>query len=66
MSEWACWGCGKPIKRGDNYIKDEDGRYCSDCYESQTTTDYFIGGEHIGNGDEVQEFYSWFKEGADE
>lgn len=60
MSDWTCWSCEKPINKGDEYIKDEDGRYCSDCYESYQVTSYFVGGEFVGtNDDGAVEIYDW-------
>lgn len=52
-----CASCDKDLKPGDKYIKqDEDLRYCEDCYEANTFTYYTVGGEPVGNENEIEEY----------
>lgn len=60
MSKWKCDYCEQEIRQGDEYLKYDDGRYCKSCYNTDTVTYYYIGGEYIGtDNDDVAEFYSW-------
>lgn len=52
-----CEACDKDLKLGDNYIKlDEDTRYCEDCYEENSITYYTVGGEHVGDENELEAY----------
>lgn len=52
-----CSHCDKDLKPGDNYIKrDEDDRFCEDCYEANTFTYYTVGGEPVGDENEIEEY----------
>lgn len=52
-----CSCCDKDLKLGDNYIKlDEDTRYCEDCYEENSITYYTVGGEPVGDENDIEEF----------
>ncbi len=55
-----CECCDKDLKPGDAYIKvDEDTRYCRDCYEESSVTYYMVGGELVGDENDVEEYDSW-------
>lgn len=55
-----CDNCGADLKLGDDYIKkDVDTRYCEDCYEAYTVTYYTVGGESVGDEDEIEVYDSW-------
>lgn len=64
MSKWICECCENSISQGDDYIKDDDGRYCKNCYYSDTVTNYFIGGEFVGTTDDIKEYDSSDLEGV--
>ena len=52
-----CEACDKDLKPGDNYIKlDEDTRYCEDCYEENSITYYTVGGEPIGDENDIEAY----------
>lgn len=52
-----CSGCDKDLEPGDKYIKtDEDTRYCEDCYEENSITYYTVGGEPIGDENEIEAY----------
>lgn len=56
----VCEGCGKDLKVGDDYIRlEDDERYCSDCYEEETITHYTVGGEFVGDDNNVAHFGDW-------
>lgn len=52
-----CEHCDKDLKPGDNYIKqDEDTRYCEDCYEENSITYYTVGGEPVGDENDIEAY----------
>lgn len=52
-----CANCDKDLNLGDDYIVvDEDQRYCSDCYEEETFTYYTVGGEHVGDENDILQY----------
>lgn len=51
-----CESCEKDINLGDGYIKFGNTRYCSDCYEEESFTYYTVGGEHVGDENDVEEY----------
>lgn len=58
-----CEDCGKDLKVGDDYIRlEDDERYCSDCYEEETITHYTVGGEFVGDDNNVAHFGDWHGE----
>nr|WP_260680289.1 hypothetical protein [Enterococcus avium] len=51
------------MSAGDTYIKeDEHTRYCEDCYEEDTVTFYTVGGESVGNDNEIESYDSMWLE----
>lgn len=60
-----CESCEREITEKDQYIKYEGERFCSKCYESNTVTSYFIGGEFLADDDGgVEEHGFWNLEEA--
>lgn len=58
-----CAHCDKDLNLGDDYIVvDEDQRYCSDCYEEETVTYYTVGGEHVGDENDILQYDDGDKE----
>lgn len=58
-----CESCDKELSAGDTYIKeDEHTRYCEDCYEEDTITFYTVGGESVGNDNEIESYDSMWLE----
>lgn len=58
-----CECCDKELSAGDTYIKeDEHTRYCEDCYEEDTITFYTVGGESVGNDNEIESYDSMWLE----
>ncbi|MGM0169017.1 hypothetical protein IGI39_003333 [Enterococcus sp. AZ135] len=58
-----CECCDKELSAGDTYIKeDEHTRYCEDCYEEDTITFYTVGGEPVGNDNEIVSYDSMWLE----
>ena len=52
-----CEACDKDLKLGDKYIKlDEDTRYCKDCYEENSITYYTVGGEPVGDENDIEAY----------
>jgi len=52
-----CEACDKDLKPGDNYIKrDEDTRYCEDCFEENSITYYTVGGEPVGDENDIEAY----------
>lgn len=47
-----CEYCKKALKKGDDYIEYERERYCGDCYEAHTFTDYSVGGQFLAAEDD--------------
>lgn len=61
--ELYCDYCERELTTEDDYIKkDDDTRYCSGCYEEQSTTYYVVGGEVVGSEDDIDEYSSLFPE----
>lgn len=61
--EMYCNACNKDLEPGDTYIKrDEETRYCEKCYEENTVTYYTVGGEPVGDGDDIEAFDTWDQE----
>ena len=58
-----CVGCDKSLDLDDAYIKVGDDRYCSGCYEESSVTYYTVGGEYVGNENDVDEYDSPDEEG---
>ncbi len=60
-----CDYCEKEINKGDDYIKmcDSETRYCDECFSSDTTTNYYVGGEYVGNDNDTEEYDDSEKEG---
>ncbi len=58
-----CECCDKDLSVGDTYIKqDEHTRYCEDCYEEDIITFYTVGGEPVGNDNEIESYDGiWFE-----
>ena len=57
---WKCECCEEEITKKDEYIEYDGERFCSDCYQADTSTSYFIGGEYLANdGDGVVEYGLW-------
>ena len=55
--ELKCENCDKDLFIGADYIKvDEHTRYCIDCVQTVTTTSYYVGGEYVGDDDDVYEY----------
>lgn len=58
-----CASCCRDLVDADCYIKvDEETRYCSDCYEENTITTYFVGGEYVGDDDSIVEYDDLYRE----
>lgn len=52
-----CEACDKDLNPGDVYIKqDEDTRYCKDCYEENSITYYTVGGEPVGDENDIEAY----------
>lgn len=54
-----CDHCLAEIILGDNYIKDGEQRFCSDCYEEDTITNYYVGGEYQGDDNNIEAYDDW-------
>lgn len=53
--ELYCKYCERELELDDDYIKvDTYTRYCSDCYEERTMTYFEVGGEYVGDENEVE------------
>jgi len=58
-----CESCDKDLNIGDDYIKiDEETRYCSDCYEATSFVYYSVGGDQVGDENDVETYDNWDKE----
>ena len=53
-----CDYCEKEIKYNVSYIEFEGECICENCYETSTTTNYYVGGEFLGTDDDVKE-HDW-------
>lgn len=52
-----CESCDKDLEPGDVYIKrDEDTRYCKDCYEENSITYYTVSGEPVGDENDIEAY----------
>ncbi len=52
-----CEACDKDLEPGDVYIKrDEDTRYCKDCYEENSITYYTVSGEPVGDENDIEAY----------
>ena len=61
-----CECCERELAKSDDYIKYEDERFCSNCYESEQSTLYFIEGEYLATDDDgVEEYGGWNEEEAE-
>lgn len=49
LLKMKCAHCGKALKIGDEYIEYENDRYCADCYSTETTMIFKVGGEYLTN-----------------
>ena len=57
MNKIYCSHCGKEIKKDEEFIVASDNEvYCRDCVEENTFTTYSIGGEVVGDENDIEEY----------
>lgn len=60
-----CRYCENQIPHYTDYLKYEGEFICNNCYEEETVTNFYIGGEYCGNRDDgYEKIYSWENESS--